>query len=74
MVEAALLLRNQTTDRGVRPSLRLGWTMIDNLLYGFYSDYDSFTIKPQITDSHIRPDIIFLMKLVDTPSTTADFQ
>ena len=58
MVEAALLLRNQTTDRGVRPSLRLGWTMIDNLLYGFYSDYDSFTIKPQITDSHIRPDII----------------
>ena len=41
MVEAALLLRNQTIDRGVRPSLRLGWTMIDNLLYGFYSDYDS---------------------------------
>lgn len=58
MVEAALLLRNETTDYGRRPSLRLGWTMIDNLLYGFYSDYDAFTVKPQITDSYIRPDII----------------
>lgn len=58
MLEAALLLRNKTTDFQKKPSLKLGWTMIDNLLYGFYSDYDAFTVKPKITDSHIRPDII----------------
>ena len=58
MVEAALLLRAKTSDHGQKSSLRLGWTMIDNLLYGFYSDYDSFTVKPQVTESHIRPDII----------------